>query len=361
MKNLPKLLNLSKYYTLIAVNTLNVIILLLILNATAWLAIQIYKAFEPSRNLAALQEVYPNMTQANIAYLLDETWQRHWQYEPWVGFREKTRAGTFVNISNEGFRYSYRKNLKLDTPGTNIYVFGGSTTFGYGVDDTATIPAYLQKHLATHYPEKQINVFNFGRGYYYSTQEVALLMQLLRHNHKPTIAIFIDGLNEGQKIPEYSDAMAIMFETYNYQQHNLISHFIKNTSLMRLLHKVATPTKTPKQSLSPIKAYAEYLSNKELIILLSNKYNFVPYFFVQPVPGYLNNFLIHKFSPKSPLWTLDLNERMQLLDQTVNSKNSFSMTNLLKDYKSQPFVDNVHYTAAVCDLIAAAIAQKIQL
>ncbi len=361
MKNLQTLLDLSKYYTLIAVNIFNVIILLLILNAAAWLAIQIYKAFEPSYDLEALQQVYPNMTKADIALLLNETWQRPWQYEPWVSFKERPRTGKFVNISEAGFRHSYRKNLNLNSPGLNIYVFGGSTIFGYGVDDAATIPSHLQKHLAIRYPKKQINVFNFGRAYYYSTQEVALLIQLLHHNHKPAIAIFIDGLNEGQIAPKYSQAMSVMFTAYNYQHYNLLNHFAQTTTLMRVLRKIMVITTPHRQVLNPTQGYQEYLRNKEIITLLSVKYNFIPYFFIQPVPGYHNNFLVHKFSPKSPLWTLDLNKRMQLLDKTVNSKNSFSITNLLQNYPSQPFVDDVHYTAAVCNLIATAIAQKIHL
>ena len=193
------------------------------LNTIAWLAIQVRDAFLPSRNLEALQQVYPGMTKLDISLLLDETWNRPWQYEPWVGFKEIPRTGKFVNISDQGFRYSYIKNLKLDARGINIYVFGGSTTFGYSVDDASTIPSHLQKHLSARYPEKEINVFNFGRGYYYSTQEVALLIQLLTHNYKPTIAIFIDGLNEGLRVPEYSREMSMMFDAYNYEHHKLIN------------------------------------------------------------------------------------------------------------------------------------------
>ena len=53
--------------------------------------------------------------------------------------------------------------------------------------------------------------------------------------------------------------------------------------------------------------------------------------------------------------------QIQFLESTVNNQNSFSLTHLLENYRHQPFVDNVHYSSNVCDLIAADIAQKIKI
>ena len=36
--------------------------------------------------------------------LLEETWERPYTYDPWTGFRERPRAGRFVNIDPAGFR-----------------------------------------------------------------------------------------------------------------------------------------------------------------------------------------------------------------------------------------------------------------
>ena len=41
-------------------------------------------------------------------------------------------------------------------------------------------------------PPSDVNVFNFARGYYYSTQEHILFEQLLRAGHVPAVAIFIE-------------------------------------------------------------------------------------------------------------------------------------------------------------------------
>ena len=365
-----------RYYTKIAVYLLNTIFLFLILNMISWITIKFRDTFFPPFN-DNLLEVYQGMTISDISLLLEETWNRPYQYEPWIGFKERPRSGRFVNVSHEGFRHSYNKNLKLDSHGISIYVFGGSTTFGYGLDDTSMIPSHLQNYLTNVYPEMTINVFNFGRAYYYSTQELYLLLNLLWHNHIPDIAIFIDGLNEGQINPYYSKEMSIMFDAFNYSNNKLINitvdKTVKNCSLMRLLRKLKYVVLKQASSNNreivlefnpdPKSICTEYMKNKEIINLLSAKYGFSSYFFIQPVPGYRNNFSNHKFIPEDrPLdWNLGLKRQIELLDKTVDNENSFSLAGVLENYQSQPFVDEYHYTSKVCEKIAICIGQRIQV
>lgn len=354
-----KIPTVGRLYSILSINLLTIAVLLFVLNMMAFTAIEIRDTFFSSRSLTDPQVVYPDMLPSDISLLLEETWNRPWQYEPWLGFKERPRSGKFVNINNEGFRHSHIKNLRLDSTGINIYVFGGSTTFGYGIDDASTIPSHLQKHLSNLYPEKNINVFNFGRGYYYSTQEIALVLQLIRNNHIPAIAIFIDGLNEGQTEPHYTKEMSVMFKAYNYGQYKLCRGFIEKFSLMRAVRKltsyvIAQPSKKEyKEHIDPIDICKSYLRNKEIINILSEKFNFHTYFFIQPVSGYRNDFINH--------WNQHMTSKMQLLEKTVNNQTSFSLTHLLENYEHQPFVDNCHYTSTVCDLIAATIAQKIKI
>ena len=60
-------------------------------------------------------------------------------------------------------------------------------------------------------------------------------------------------------------------------------------------------------------------------------------------------------------WFPHMEPKIQLLEKTVYNENSFSLTHLLENYEKQPFVDDFHYTSAVCDLIASSIAQKIKI
>jgi hypothetical protein len=353
-----------RLYSILTINLITIVALLFVLNMMAFAAIEVKNSFFPSRSLNDLQAVYPDMESSDIPLLLEETWDRPWQYEPWVGFKEKPRAGEFVNISSEGFRHSHIKNLRLDSTGINIYVFGGSTTFGYGLDDASTIPSHLQKHLSNLHPNKIINIFNFGRGYYYSDQELVLLLQLIRNNNIPAISIFIDGLNEGQVEPYYTKEMFSMFNAYNYSQYEILMRLIENSSLMRVIRELAsyvTDQPQKKEYQPPIDISKNYQRNKEIIETLAEKFNFHTYFFIQPVPGYRNELANHVFSTNSgpANWNQRGPSKMQLLEKTTDNLTSFSLAHLLDNYGQQQFVDNVHYTSRVCDLIAENIAPKI--
>ena len=90
---------------------------------------------------------------SKILQLLNETWINNgWQYETRTVFKETPREGQFVNVSKLGFRRNEVNHpldssiLDLDKNQKNklVYFFGGSTTFGYGVQDSHTIPAQLE-------------------------------------------------------------------------------------------------------------------------------------------------------------------------------------------------------------------------
>lgn len=167
MTSSKRLQRLKKYYTAAAVLLLNVIVLSLLLNALAWPFLSLYpRPTSPPFSAAQLQEVYPGMSTAEISRLLTETWEQPWQYEPWVGFRERPRRGKYVNVSDEGYRFSKTTDASQDSRAMQVYVFGGSTTFGYGVDDGSTIPARLQSHLDRLIENRRVEVVNFGRAYY---------------------------------------------------------------------------------------------------------------------------------------------------------------------------------------------------
>jgi hypothetical protein len=52
----------------------------------------------------------------------------------------------------------------------------------------------------------RIEVRNYGRGFYYPSQEIALLVDLLRSGHRPDLILFLDGLNVGhlQDVPIFT-------------------------------------------------------------------------------------------------------------------------------------------------------------
>jgi hypothetical protein len=148
----------------------------------------------------ALERVHPDLSRAEIITLLNETYSpaRAYVYEPFTEFKERPYAGKYVNVDMNGFRVS--KNQGPWPPDRQqyftVFLFGGSTTFGFGVPDDQTIASHLQEFLASSGPPKEVRVYNFGQTSYYSTQERIFFEKLLVAGFRPDMAIFIDGLND---------------------------------------------------------------------------------------------------------------------------------------------------------------------
>ena len=81
------------------------------------------------------------------------------------------------------------------TTARKVWVFGGSTVYGIGTPDWATIPSYLAQGLNAD-PSACWEVTNLGAEGYVTNQEAILLMEQLKAGRRPDVAIFYDGVNE---------------------------------------------------------------------------------------------------------------------------------------------------------------------
>ena len=118
-----------------------------------------------------MRDTYERIYQLPISAVREtvaECWMENaWIFEPYVQFRERPRVGQFVNISPDGFRLNAKEGRKAFDPDAKaVFVFGGSTAFGYGVRDQDTIAAHLEAIFRERQPEQRVAVYNFGRGYY---------------------------------------------------------------------------------------------------------------------------------------------------------------------------------------------------
>ncbi len=193
-----------RVYRRLALWLLNLLIIFVVLNValelTARLITQDTVAAQPAGQheawLASLELVYPDMDQEQTLALLQETWSRPFEYAAFTQFREQPYDGQYLHISPHGYRHG---GQPLPWPPSEealtVFVFGGSTTFGYGVSDGQTIPAHLQTLLQESSPA-EVNVYNFGCGHYYSVQERILFETLLLEGFVPDVAVFIDGFND---------------------------------------------------------------------------------------------------------------------------------------------------------------------
>src|SRR5688500_605353 len=191
-------------YALTAIVLLNTIALIVVVNvaAAAWLR---FRRDEPVKyerawlidgyGLDTLARNYPGMSREDVTTLLHETSNWIQEYEPFTGFRPVTRRDRFITISPDGFRpVPQQGSWPPPAGGTTIFLFGGSTMMGAGVPDDATIAAHLRTELAPCNPE--VSIYNFGRGFYFSSQERILFEQLLLAGRRPALAVFFAGLDD---------------------------------------------------------------------------------------------------------------------------------------------------------------------
>jgi hypothetical protein len=218
-------------------------------------------------------------------------------------------------------------------------------------------------------------VRNFGRAYYYSTQEFVLLWRLLEQGMEPGVVIFIDGDNEPQTSPYYVDQMRTMFDRFQEQTvgkaalGSLLADLAVQAPIYPYLRRLlltlrpeagvapTRPLERLQAGTTPVDIAKQYEAANESIRLLAARHNVVPFFVVQPMPGYKNEHKTHAFmsEPLDPFST----DVLALLDASTDGHpDRLNLTGLLAGYSTQPFVDRLHYSPEVHKLIANAIADQ---
>jgi hypothetical protein len=148
------------------------------------------------------RRLYPDRSDEEIRQLLHDQPELPVAYEPFAEFRNVAVARPTLNIHQAGFRLvgAAQGPWPLDETSVNVFVFGGSTTAGFGVEDDKTIPGALQAILRERADnaggDSRINVYNFGVGASFSSQEIAYFQNQIRYGHVPDIVVFVDGLND---------------------------------------------------------------------------------------------------------------------------------------------------------------------
>src|ERR1700722_793508 len=125
---------------------------------------------------------------------------QHGSYEPFRIWGVAPWNGKYINTdsSTDG---TWRRTINPPSSvcekqsSLEVWMFGGSTLYGTGVPDWATIPSYLSRDLNSA-TTACIVVRNFGVEGYVTNQEVILLMEQLKVGRRPGIVIFYDGVND---------------------------------------------------------------------------------------------------------------------------------------------------------------------
>jgi hypothetical protein len=116
------------------------------------------------------------------------------KYSPFTEALESERYSEFLSVGKYSNRCNYNDiNLCKEIPkggDDEIWIFGGSEIFGYGLKNNETIAAHLEKLF------NKKKIINFGQGFFYSTQNRILFQNLLSFLPPPNTVIFIEGFND---------------------------------------------------------------------------------------------------------------------------------------------------------------------
>ena len=300
-------------YRFVAIISFTVAIFFLLLNGLAWSALKL-RIEEDAYSRAQkkydkfLPDLYPGKSKDEIELLWREMGSRPFVFEPFIDYRNRPYKGKYVNVSSVGFRKSIPAGpWPPDAKNYNVFLFGGSTTFGWGVEDEQTIASYLQKKLRKKNISKNIYVYNFGTESYYSTIERIRFEQLLLKYQPPDMAIFVDGRND---FSYYDDDHATAeqirqsFLSDRFKLSFILPRIFNslpiNTFIQKQILKSKEPSKSDFRNTHSDSAVVShiidrYLKNKMMIESVARAYEVQTYFVWQPVPNYKNNLARYLF------------------------------------------------------------------
>jgi hypothetical protein len=384
MKNGKKIIKIYKSVALYTLNTLVLIILLnLILAGFFWIR-DSFSEDNPNVDRRVLShrekysdvDAYTHMAPDEVGRFLDEQdimGSIGFQHEPWVQFRNPEFHGAHLNTDARGLRKTKDPESREGVP-TKIFVFGGSTTFGYGVADDFTIPSFMQTILERQYPDSPISVKNYGQGFYYSTQEMLLLISLIKENNIPHIAIFIDGANDTHQLhfmhdqPNFTGMVRDLWNTrggLSPSDGEKEYSWIPMIRLAKVISRKQGPANQTEKNRNPTPeallaangpAYVvnRYKSNLRIIRSVCREYGIKCYFVWHPVPFYKYDRSLHRTFPyEGPIpkhWSATYKTM-----KFYSSPDFLYLGESLVDVREKVFVDDVHFNEKFNAEIAAAI------
>jgi lysophospholipase L1-like esterase len=325
----------------------------------------------------SLSAMYPGYSEAQIDEILDETWSRPVLYEPYVQFTERPFRGKYVNVVKEGYRLTRSQGPWPPDPGDlNVFLFGGSTIFNYGVADDDTVASFLQEQMDGP-AGRRVRVYNFGRGSYYSTQERILFEKLLTRGFRPDLAIFVDGLNDfysNADEPYFNDWFQQLFNDRSlatpaplpierlpiYQPARWLKHQILRTAAPPLTADNQERFDDPNLLDAVI---GRYRDNKTMIEAIGSAFHVRTFFVWQPIPTYGWNLKYH-LCPLIPLnrhgYARFGYERMARLEAAGDLGDDFAWCADIQRGLDEPlYVDDVHYSMKMSQHVAACVADAI--
>ena len=334
-----------KNFTLIVFNTIILVFIINALIVLVWPIISDYRNQKHSyineqKNLLDLKE-------EDLIILQNETWRKNYKYEfiPFIGHSEIDKNGKFVNFTKKNGRRIQRPTNCI----FNIYLYGGSTTFGYSVTDYQTIGQYLQDILP-----KEYCVFNHGRSLYYSKQENNLFLNHIENDRKIHYAFFLDGYNERCGGYGFQNIIANNFshlieKPYLLWKKSFLT-FLYSTPIFQLYLKFFNNSWAENQNyafvniencqkdISLNELFEKRVSHRHAICKI---YNIQCFSFLQPMAG------IHGIQDPKLLSLIEKNSHIKkynILSKSTKNQYIIDLGYLLNNESNLSYIDAQHYS-----------------
>lgn len=331
------------------------------------------KAFGVDRLLPA----YPGWSSSQLIQLHQES-RVVFTFQPIVQFRIKPTAGSYVNASPIGFRSNvHQAPWPPSRESVNVFLFGGSTTFGWLLADRDAIGSQLQEQVAAAGSRRPVAIYNFGQPAYISTQEALFFQSLVMAGTVPDIAVFVDGFNDfffRGEIPFTGRLRATMDGTDLRDRIGLVTD-LPMTKLARRLSGWLFD-RPPVQDLSGEqhvfqRIIAQWFRNKQLIEEIAQHHGVKTVFVWQPVATFqydINQHFLHRQKPLAvgePVPNADIGRAYALMSQRRQEleaqQNFLWLADMQADKRENLYVDRLHYNATFSGEIAGRILEFLNV
>jgi lysophospholipase L1-like esterase len=342
---------------------------------------------------AAHRSDYPGASElqaASPAFQGYEWAAEFWQEEP---RRQKSRKlyvpfriwgvtnwhGKYVN-NDEGETGVWRRTINpvrddCKTRHVAVWTFGGSTMYGTGVPDFATLPSYLSRDLNAG-STNCVVVSNFGVEGYLTNQEVILLMELLKAGGHPDVVIFYDGLNDaGAAGPSFGPPKPHFYiETIKARVEGSFSgrfDFVRDLYTLRLagairgylFHGHSSRSVLDELQTKAVATVDNYEANLSVVKALGRAYNFRAYCFWQPSLYYGHKPLVpfEEQLPVSDSWSRIVTAVYQEADTRAAATRDFIfLGGIFDSVKRSLYIDQGHLGPQGNEVAAQAVAKYIE-
>ena len=160
------------------------------------LCVRVVNALNRTTPLLSMAPIPPSHPYADSAWypaFRAERARLSLRWQPFAYFRQTPLRGRYITVDTSGLRVVPRYPVARGKPLT-VWFLGGSTTWGYEEQDSATRPAVVARRLAA--AGYDATVVNLAQPGYTMGQELVTLATELRAGGHPDVVVFWDGVND---------------------------------------------------------------------------------------------------------------------------------------------------------------------